>query len=73
MKPSQFSQLSGYLESEYITSANNRRAIMLNIGAILIIIGILGGAIWKIKTARKRKLNSQDKRPYELHDNVASA
>ncbi len=73
MKPSQFSQLSGYLESEYITSANKRTAIMLNIGAILIIIGILGGAIWKIKMARKRKLNFQDKRPYELHDNVASA
>lgn len=75
MKPSQFSQLSGYLETEYTNVANNRTAMILNAGAIIMIICILGGAIWKIKTARKGKLNSPNNNAYELFStsNVASA
>jgi hypothetical protein len=55
MKQTGFGELGRVLEGEYEVAHNRIVANWLNIGAGLIIIGIVGAAIWKIDQARRQK------------------
>lgn len=56
MKPQNvFNQLERVLENEYEVTSNARIANWINIGAGLIIIGIILSAIWKIEHARRNR------------------